>query len=65
MGIVQRGKKWIIKTHEDYNNAMKTLEGNKFCAMMSDDYTREKEEEREIAIQEADVKAQAVALGLI
>lgn len=65
MGIVRKGREWVIKTREDYENAMKVLEGNRFCAMMSDDYRREQEEEREIRKQENEVRKQALALGLI
>jgi len=65
MGIVKMGRQWIIKTAEDYEEALKILDGNEFCAMMSDDYSREKCEMAEIAIQRADVKKQALALGLI
>lgn len=65
MGIVKKGREWVIKTREDYENAMKVLDGNRFCAMMSDDYRREQEEEREIRKQENEVKKQALALGLI
>lgn len=65
MGIVKKGKEWVIKTREDYENAMKVLDGNRFCAMMSDDYRREQEEEREIRKQENEVRKQALALGLI
>lgn len=65
MGIVKKGREWVIKTHEDYENAMKVLDGNRFCAAMSDDYRREQEEEREIRKQENEVRKQALALGLI
>ena len=65
MGIVKKGREWVIKTREDYENAMKVLDGNRFCAQMSDDYRREQEEEREIRKQENEVRKQALALGLI
>ena len=65
MGLVVRGKKWQIATRKDYDEAIATLEGNAFCAMMCDDYRMQKEEEAEIARQKADVIRQATALGLI
>lgn len=65
MSLVEMGKKWIIKTAEDYEKALKVLDGNDFCAEMSDDFGVWQKEKAEIAKQRADVKAQAVALGII
>ena len=65
MDIIKKGRKWEITTKEDYDKAMEVLEGNKFCAMMSDDfyyYTRELEEYER---QKADVIAQAKAKGIL
>lgn len=59
------GRIWEIKTVEDYNNAVDTLEGNLFIASMSDDYTWYRAETDEAEKQLRDVKRQAVALGII
>ena len=59
MDIVKKGRKWEINSKEDYDNAIKTLEGNEFCANMSDDFYYWKTELTEIARQRADVTAQA------
>ena len=65
MGLVKFGKAWEINTREDYENALKTLDGNEFCAEMSDDYSCTKRELAEIAKQRAEVIAQAKAKGII
>lgn len=65
MGIVNKGKKWEINTKEDYNRAMEILDGNEFCANMSDDFYYYRIEMAEIANQRADVNAQAKAKGII
>lgn len=59
------GRIWEIKTVEDYNNAVDTLEGNLFIASMSDDYNWYRAETDEAEKQLRDVKRQAVALGII
>lgn len=65
MELVKMGRKWIIKTREDYEKALEILEGNEFCAEMSDDFGMWQREKEEVAKQRADVKAQAIALGII
>ena len=65
MGIVKFGREWVIKTIEDYENALKVLDGNEFIAEMSDDFGAWKREKAEVARQRDDVKRQAVALGII
>jgi hypothetical protein len=65
MDIIKAGRKWEINTKEDYNKAVETLEGNKFCAMMSDDFYRYQRELEEYENQMADVIAQAKAKGII
>ena len=65
MDLVKMGRKWIIKTREDYDNALEILAGIEFCAEMSDDFRCWQRELDEVARQRADVKAQAVALGII
>lgn len=59
MDIIKMCCKWEINTKEDYDKAVKTLENNKFCAMMSDDYRRQERELEEYNRQMAIVKAQA------
>jgi hypothetical protein len=65
MEIIKTGRKWEINTKEDYNKAVETLEGSKFCAMMSDDFYRYQRELEEYENQMADVIAQAKAKGII
>lgn len=65
MDIIKMGRKWEINTKEDYDKAIETLEGNKFCAMMSDDFYRYKQELEEYENQMADVIAQARTKGII
>lgn len=65
MGIIKAGRKWEINTKEDYDKAVETLEGNKFCAMMSDDFYRYRREIEEYETQMTDVTAQAKAKGII
>lgn len=65
MELVKMGREWIIKTAKDYEKAMEILDGNDFCAEMSDDFSAWKREKAEVARQRASVKAQAVALGII
>lgn len=65
MDIIKTGRKWEINTKEDYDKAVETLEGNKFCAMMSDDFYRYKRELEEYENQMADVIAQARTKGII
>ena len=65
MDIIKTGRKWEINTKEDYDKAVEILEGNKFCAMMSDDFYRYKRELEEYENQMADVIAQAKAKGII
>lgn len=65
MGIITMGRKWDINTKEDYDKAVEILEGNKFCAWMSDDNYYWQRELAEYERQMADVKAQAKAKGII
>ena len=65
MDIVKKGKKWEINTKEDYDRAMKILDGNEFYANMSDDFYYYRTEMAEIASQRAEVTAQAKAKGII
>jgi len=65
MDIVKKGKKWEINTKEDYDRAMEILDGNEFCAQMSDDFYYWKTELAEVARQRAEVTAQAKAKGII
>ena len=57
MSIITMGRKWEISTKED--------EGNKFCAMMSDDFYYYKRELEEYENQMAEVIAQAREKGII
>ena len=65
MELVKMGRKWIIKTREDYEKALEILAGNEFCAEMSDDFGMWQKEKEEVAKQRADVQTQAIALGII
>ena len=65
MGIVKFGREWIIKTIEDYENAINILDGNDFIADMGEGLNQWRREKEEIARQRADVKRQAVTLGII
>lgn len=65
MSIIKMGRKWEINTKEDYDKAIETLEGNKFCAMMSDDFYYYKRELEEYENQMAEVIAQAREKGII
>jgi adenylylsulfate kinase-like enzyme len=65
MSIVKMGRKWEINTKEDYDKAMEILDGNEFCAEMSDDFLYWQREKAEVARQRAEVTAQAKAKGII
>jgi len=65
MSLVTFGKKWEITTKEEYTKALEVLDGNEFCARMSDDYGREKRERAEIDRQRAEVEEQAKEKGII
>lgn len=65
MRQVEMGKKWVIETKADYDEALQTLEENEFIAEMSDDFTYWKAEKAEVARQRAEVIAQAKAKGII
>lgn len=65
MDIIKMGRKWEINTKEDYDKAIETLDGNKFCAMMSDDYYYYRREMDEYTKQMAEVTAMAKAKGII
>jgi hypothetical protein len=59
MEIVKFGRTWVINTVADYEHAMEVLDGNEFCADMSDDWARADREKAEIRRQRRDVIAQA------
>lgn len=65
VSAIKMGRQWVIETAEDYNKAIETLEKNKFCAMMSDDFYWYRKELNEYNRQLADVTAQAKAKGII
>ena len=65
MDLVKMGKTWEIETRADYDKAMETLDGNEFCAMMSDDFGCYKREMAEVAKQRAEVNAIARKKGII
>lgn len=65
MSKVKFGRKWIIRTKEEYDSAMAELDGNEFIAEMSDDFSYWRSEKDEVVRQRADVIAQARANGLI
>ena len=64
MEWVTQNKQWIIKTQQDFDEAMKTLDENDFVAEMSDSYAMTCAEKREIRRQRADVIRQAKEIGL-
>ena len=62
------GRKFVIKTAQDYERAMAILDGNDFVADMSDSYSATYAEKDEVALQRADVErqyAQAIKEGVI
>ena len=65
MDLVKFGKHWEIETRADYDHAIEALEGADFCAMMCDDYQRERRERAEVAKQKAEVVRMAKAKGII
>ena len=58
-------RKWVIKTQEDFDKAMDTLERDAFVAEMSDSYAVTCSEKREIRKQLDDVTRQAKEAGLM
>ena len=62
---VKFGRVWEINTRADYDKAMETLDGNEFCANMSDDYGACKRELAEVKKQRAEVTKQAKEKGII
>lgn len=65
MSLVKFGKVWEINSRADYDTAMEILDGNDFCAEMSDDFSCWKREKAEVARQRAEVTAQAKVKGII
>lgn len=65
MSGVVFGRKWVIKTQEDFDKAMDTLEHDTFIANMSDSYARTCSEKQEIQKQLDDVTRQAKEAGLM
>lgn len=58
-------RKWVIKTQQDFDQAMDTLESDLFIANMSDSYARTRSEKIEIQKQLDDVTRQAKEAGLM
>ena len=65
MSIVKMGRKWEINTKEDYDNAMEILDGNEFCANMSDDYSVTRREIEEVNAQRWMINKIAREKGII
>ena len=65
MDTVKFGRTWKIETKADYDNAIKTLDGNDFCAEMCDDFSVWEKEKAEIRRQRAEVVRQARLGGLL
>ena len=65
MSGVVYDRKWVIKTQEDFDKAMDTLESDLFIAEMSDSYARTRSEKHEIQKQLDDVTRQAKEAGLM
>lgn len=65
MDCVKMGRKWQIETKEDYDEAMKILDGNDFIAEMSDDFSYWQREKEEVRRRRADVRRQALEKGII
>lgn len=65
MDLVKVGKVWEINSRADYDEAMEVLDGNEFCANMSDDFSCYRREMEEIARQRAQVKCLAIEKGII
>mgnify|MGYP006936017195 CR=1 FL=1 len=63
--FVKFGKVWEIKTREDYDRAMESLDSAEMCAEMSDDFSCWQKEKAEVERQRRDVRKQALALCLI
>lgn len=61
MKRVEFGKAWKVTNVAEYNEAIKTLEENAFCARMSDDFRRENEELNEVYRQRIEVLKQVAA----
>ena len=59
LSMVEYGKVWVINTREEYEHALEVLEGNTFCADMSDDIMRSIMEKAEIRRQLEAVMKQA------
>jgi len=65
MDLVQMGKQWEINSRADYDEAMEILDGNEFCAQMSDDFYYWQRELAEVARQRKEVNAIAKEKGII
>ena len=65
MTLVVMDRKWEINTKEDYDKAMEVLDGNEFCANMSDDFYRYNIEMAEIRLQRYSVQRQAIEKGIV
>lgn len=65
MDIVKFNRVWEINTKEDYDAAMKSLDGSDFIARMTDEWAKEQEERAEVRRQRAQVMEQAKAKGII
>ena len=63
--MIVYGRKWEIKTREDYVKAMDALRYDAFCAEMSDSYAITCAEKAEIRKQMNEVTRQAQEAGII
>lgn len=63
--LVKMGREWEIETKADYDKAMEILDGNEFCAEMSDDFFNYRREMTEISRQRANVRLIARKKGII
>ena len=63
--MVEYGRKWEIKTAEDYRLAVETLENDEWIAMMGEGVEMFRREMAEIRRQRADIDTQARKQGII
>ena len=63
--FVKFNRQWNIQTKADYDEAIKTLAENDFCAEMSDDFSVWQREKEEVRRQRAIVTHQAKEKGII
>ena len=65
MNRVQFNRKWEINSRQDYDEAMRILDGNDYIAEMSDCFHYWQSEKAEVASQRADVIRQAKVKGFL